>query len=80
MNKNHDGLDCMNRPPHEYLPGQLERVPDRSRPTPSVRFASTKTKAGLAYTLSEAADEGHCYLPAPNLMTDAAKILRCRPS
>jgi len=47
--------------------------PDRP---PSVRFASTKTKAGLAYTLSEAADEGHCYLPAPNLMTDAAKILQ----
>ena len=34
-----------------------------------------RIKAGLAYTLSEAADEGHCYLPAPNLMTDAAKIL-----
>jgi exodeoxyribonuclease V alpha subunit len=25
--------------------------------------------------LSEAADDGHCYLPAPNLITDAAKIL-----
>src|SRR6266581_674079 len=34
-----------------------------------------RIKAGLAYTLSEAADEGHCYLPAPNLMADAAKIL-----
>ena len=32
-------------------------------------------KAGLAYTLSEAADDGHCYLPAPNLIADAAKIL-----
>ena len=31
--------------------------------------------AGLACTLSEAADDGHCYLPAPNLITDAAKIL-----
>jgi hypothetical protein len=25
--------------------------------------------------LSEAADDGHCYLPAPNLIADAAKIL-----
>jgi len=31
--------------------------------------------AGLACTLSEAADDGHCYLPAPNLITDAATIL-----
>ncbi len=34
-----------------------------------------RIKAGLAYTLSEAADDGHCYLPAPNLVADAAKIL-----
>jgi len=34
-----------------------------------------RIKAGLQYTLSEAADDGHCFLPAPNLITDAAKIL-----
>ena len=34
-----------------------------------------RIKAGLAYTLSEAAHDGHCYLPAPNLIADAAKIL-----
>src|SRR6266536_1266226 len=34
-----------------------------------------RIKAGLACTLSEAADDGHCYLPAPNLLTPAAKIL-----
>ncbi|HCU92676.1 MAG TPA: ATP-dependent RecD-like DNA helicase [Actinobacteria bacterium] len=34
-----------------------------------------RIKAGLAYTLSEAADDGHCYLPATNLVTGAAKIL-----
>lgn len=34
-----------------------------------------RIKAGLQYTLSEAADDGHCYLPEPNLITDAAKIL-----
>jgi exodeoxyribonuclease V alpha subunit len=39
------------------------------------RDSPERIKAGLGYTLSEAADEGHCYLPAPNLMTDAAKIL-----
>jgi exodeoxyribonuclease V alpha subunit len=39
------------------------------------RDSPERVKAGLAYTLSEAADAGHCYLPAPNLVADAAKIL-----
>jgi exodeoxyribonuclease V alpha subunit len=39
------------------------------------RDSPERIKAGLAYTLSEAADDGHCYLPVPNLITDAAKIL-----
>ncbi|WP_246001474.1 SF1B family DNA helicase RecD2 [Allorhizocola rhizosphaerae] len=34
-----------------------------------------RIKAGLLYTLSEAADNGHTYLPRPNLIGDAAKIL-----
>jgi exodeoxyribonuclease V alpha subunit len=34
-----------------------------------------RIKAGLQYTLSEAADDGHCYLPAKNLVTEAARIL-----
>jgi exodeoxyribonuclease V alpha subunit len=34
-----------------------------------------RIKAGLQYTLSEAADNGHCFLPQPNLIGDAAKIL-----
>jgi exodeoxyribonuclease V alpha subunit len=34
-----------------------------------------RIKAGLQYTLSEAADDGHCYLPEPNLIRAAAKIL-----
>ncbi|MEO3745178.1 ATP-dependent RecD-like DNA helicase [Plantactinospora sp. B5E13] len=34
-----------------------------------------RVKAGLQYTLSEAADGGHCYLPEPNLVADAAEIL-----
>ena len=39
------------------------------------RDSPERIKAGLAYTLSEAADDGHCYLPEPNLIGDAAKIL-----
>jgi len=39
------------------------------------RDSPERIKAGLAFTLSEAADDGHCYLPAPNLVADAAKIL-----
>ena len=39
------------------------------------RDSPERIKAGLAYTLSEAAADGHCYLPAPNLIADAAKIL-----
>ena len=35
-----------------------------------------RVQAGIRYTLSEAADNGHCYLPEPNLLTDAARILQ----
>jgi exodeoxyribonuclease V alpha subunit len=34
-----------------------------------------RIKAGLQYTLSQAADDGHCYLPEPNLIGEAARIL-----
>ena len=34
-----------------------------------------RIKAGLQYTLSQASDNGHCYLPEPNLITEATKIL-----
>src|SRR6201997_4824793 len=39
------------------------------------RDSPERIKAGLAYTLSEAADDRHCYLPEPRLVGDAAKIL-----
>ena len=40
------------------------------------RDSPERVKAGLAYTLSEAADDdGHCYLPEPALAAQAAKIL-----
>ena len=35
-----------------------------------------RIKAGLQYTLSEAADNGHCYLPEPDLIREARKILQ----
>lgn len=34
-----------------------------------------RVKAGLQHTLSEATDDGHCYLPHPQLVADATKIL-----
>jgi len=34
-----------------------------------------RIKAGLQYTLSEASDNGHCYLPAEELITQAIAIL-----
>lgn len=34
-----------------------------------------RVKAGLQYTLSQATDNGHCYLPALQLVADAVKIL-----
>src|SRR3954467_1477027 len=34
-----------------------------------------RVQAGIQYTLSEAAGHGHCYLPEPHLVTDAAQIL-----
>ncbi|HLU45297.1 MAG TPA: ATP-dependent RecD-like DNA helicase [Natronosporangium sp.] len=38
-----------------------------------------RVRAGIRYTLSEAAEQGHCYLPEPNLITDAAEILEVPP-
>src|ERR687897_2248069 len=35
-----------------------------------------RIKAGLQYTLAQAADNGHCFLPEPNLIREAAKILQ----
>ena len=34
-----------------------------------------RIKAGLQYTLSQAAENGHCYLPEADLVREAAKIL-----
>jgi exodeoxyribonuclease V alpha subunit len=34
-----------------------------------------RVKAGLQYTLSQASDDGHCYLPQPHLVADAVKVL-----
>src|SRR5262252_176964 len=34
-----------------------------------------RIKSGLQYTLSQASDEGHCYLPQETLIADAAQIL-----
>jgi ATP-dependent exoDNAse (exonuclease V) alpha subunit len=66
----------------------IEKEPQRLIDVPGVKTADTiaravgiphespeRIKAGLQYTLSEAADGGHCFLPAPNLITEVAKIL-----
>lgn len=39
------------------------------------RDSPERITAGLAYTLSEAADNGHCYLPEDELTKNAVKIL-----
>lgn len=38
-----------------------------------------RVKAGLVFTLSEAADEGHCFLPEPRLVVSARAILDVDP-
>jgi exodeoxyribonuclease V alpha subunit len=38
-----------------------------------------RIKAGLQYTLSEATEDGHCFLPETTLVADAAKILDVPP-
>lgn len=38
-----------------------------------------RVRAGIVHTLSEATDGGHCYLPEPNLVADAAAILEVPP-
>jgi exodeoxyribonuclease V alpha subunit len=35
-----------------------------------------RVMAGLQYTLSEATDDGHCYLPQPQLLAEGEKILQ----
>ncbi|MDT0445559.1 SF1B family DNA helicase RecD2 [Streptomyces johnsoniae] len=35
-----------------------------------------RVKAGLAYALSQATDQGHCYLPEERLISDAVKLLQ----
>ncbi len=35
-----------------------------------------RIQAGLQYTLSQAAENGHCYLPEPDLIREATKILQ----
>ncbi|TBR56411.1 exodeoxyribonuclease V subunit alpha [Westiellopsis prolifica IICB1] len=34
-------------------------------------------RAGLTHVLSEAAEDGHCYLPQPELINDARALLKC---
>ncbi|MQM27302.1 SF1B family DNA helicase RecD2 [Glycomyces albidus] len=34
-----------------------------------------RIKAALQYTLSQASDSGHCFLPAPNLVADTVELL-----
>jgi exodeoxyribonuclease V alpha subunit len=43
------------------------------------RDSPERIKAGLAYTLSEAADNGHCYLPEHELIAECVKILGVPP-
>jgi exodeoxyribonuclease V alpha subunit len=33
-----------------------------------------RVRAGIQYTLSEAAEDGRCYLPEPNLIADATGL------
>ncbi|MDA1362901.1 ATP-dependent RecD-like DNA helicase [Glycomyces luteolus] len=37
--------------------------------------APERIKAALQYTLSQASDAGHCFLPAPNLVADTVELL-----
>src|SRR5262249_29525342 len=39
-----------------------------------------RTKAGLQFTLSEASEEGHCYLPQEELQRRAPEILGVEPA
>ena len=38
-----------------------------------------RVKAGLQFTLSQASELGHCYLPEPELVARASEILGVRP-
>ncbi|MEU5154327.1 ATP-dependent RecD-like DNA helicase [Glycomyces sp. NPDC021274] len=42
--------------------------------------APERIKAALQYTLSQASDAGHCFLPAPNLVADTVELLGLEPA
>jgi len=71
----HFGVDIMHIIDDE--PGRLIEVNGLGPKRTAMIAADSpeRIKAGLADTLSEAADDGPCFLPAPNLIADAAKIL-----
>ena len=67
-----------NEPHRAGRRGVGHRVQDRRHHRPGRRIphdSRQRVKAGLQYTLSEATDNGHCYLPSGQLVTDATKIL-----
>ena len=41
--------------------------------------APSRVQAGVAYTLSQQADEGHVYAPEESLITEASKLLEVQP-
>lgn len=54
------------------------RLQDRGHDRPGGGIphdSQQRVRASIQYTLSEAADGGHCYLPEPNLIADA-EVLR----
>nr|BFF23234.1 hypothetical protein GCM10025732_11990 [Glycomyces mayteni] len=54
------------------------RLQDRRRDRPRrrrPRGLPERIKAALQYTLSQASDGGHCFLPAPNLVADTVELL-----
>jgi hypothetical protein len=69
-------------PPGAYVTGITAPAGIAARPGPAGGDPARQLAAGagrIRYALSEAADNGHCYLPEPNLLTDAAQILEVPP-
>src|SRR5689334_14562896 len=56
--------------------GSASRPPTRlPRRSASPHDSPDRVKAGLQFALSEAGDEGHCYLPEGELIAKAVEIL-----
>ena len=73
-----ESVETVKREPYRLAAdiwGSVSGPPTRSPRRSASRDSPEQIRAGLAFTLSAAADDGHCYLPVRELVAEGVKIL-----